>query len=210
MNAGTLGELFLSKPGVFSEDADAALLVSVHTNDYIACTLNVNSFSAKRERAVNPQLISVSAKANEKDPIAVRFGAIIREARLERRWTQRDLSREARYDAISLSRLESGDVMPKLDAAFRLTAALGIGFDAVVTALTTSGTEINRPQLQGRVIREAPVFSAMTGLDHQKLLEERVAEIDRGLQVALATAQMALEGVQRIEQAPRRTRKSAS
>jgi transcriptional regulator with XRE-family HTH domain len=59
-----------------------------------------------------------------KDPFAVSLGARIKEARERAGMTQRALSRAAKYDAVQLSRVESGDAIPRADAMLRIAVAL--------------------------------------------------------------------------------------
>ena len=52
-------------------------------------------------------------------------GDLIRELRLAKGMTQRDLSHRARVSVSTLSRLESGESMPNFESLDRLSAALG-------------------------------------------------------------------------------------
>lgn len=128
----------------------------------------------------------------EKDPFAVALGRRIQNARKRAEMTQRDLSKKARYDAVQLSRVETGEAIPRADALLRIAQALeapvGELYGVVPPAITPPADA--RPQE----------------------LEARVASLEKGLVTALATAGDALALAQRLEQqrGPRRTRASGS
>lgn len=64
------------------------------------------------------------AKApSEKDPFAIALGSRIREARDASGFTQKKLGIEAKYDPIQLSRVETGDAVPRSDVLARIAAA---------------------------------------------------------------------------------------
>ena len=85
--------------------------------------------------------------ASEKDPFAVALGQRIRAARERLNWTQRKLSREARYDAIQLSRVETGEAIPKADALLKLATALGEPIEVLygITPPATGGSAATPP-----------------------------------------------------------------
>lgn len=60
----------------------------------------------------------------DKDPFAVDLGRRIRENRERLGLTQRELSRRASYDAVQLSRVETGDAVPRSDALLRIAVQL--------------------------------------------------------------------------------------
>lgn len=62
--------------------------------------------------------------AAEKSPFAVGLGARIKQARERAGLTQRKLSLEAKYDAVQLSRVESGESVPGADAVGRIATVL--------------------------------------------------------------------------------------
>ena len=57
------------------------------------------------------------------------FGKRIRRARLENGMTQTQLASEARVGANYVPRLERGELVPSVDAAFRIAKALGVSLD---------------------------------------------------------------------------------
>lgn len=58
--------------------------------------------------------------------IAIRFGKIVRELRLQRNWTQDDLAAELGVDAAYISRIERGQKNVSLETVIRLSAVFGV------------------------------------------------------------------------------------
>jgi transcriptional regulator with XRE-family HTH domain len=74
---------------------------------------------------------SVSAKSDapkkrSKNPTSVAFGQRVAQIRLARGLTQKQLARRARYGEVSVSRLETGDSVPKIDTIVRVAKALEV------------------------------------------------------------------------------------
>ena len=67
------------------------------------------------------------------------FGDILREARLEKGWSQRELAHQAGLDASYINRLESGDRQPGRDAALVLAGALSVDEANLDHWLTAAG-----------------------------------------------------------------------
>lgn len=60
---------------------------------------------------------------------AQQLGRRIRRARLERGMTQSELAQAARVGANYIPRLERGELVPSVEAAFRIARALGLSLD---------------------------------------------------------------------------------
>lgn len=114
----------------------------------------------------------------QKDPFAVALGRRIRDARDDLGWTQRQLSREARYDAVQLSRVESGESVPRADALLRLAAALKVPIESLYGATTQPvasplvvGTESHLPAEMRDWLATARAWMARTEAVANEALE---------------------------------------
>ena len=61
-----------------------------------------------------------------------RFGSNVREARLERGWTQEELARATGLASVQVSRIERGRREVRLTTLLRLAAALDVSLDRLV------------------------------------------------------------------------------
>jgi len=64
-----------------------------------------------------------------------RFGANVRQARLDRGWTQEDLSRATGLATVQISRIERGQREIRLTTLIRLVDGLGIAADKLLDGL---------------------------------------------------------------------------
>ncbi len=70
------------------------------------------------------------------------FGARVRAARLERGLTQREVCEAVRpLTERQLNRIESGESIPRLDLAQRLSRVLGVSLDAMPSGLDSQQKE---------------------------------------------------------------------
>jgi len=91
------------------------------------------------------------------DETAKAIGAAIKRARVAAGMQQKDLAKAADYDAVSLSRAESGLSIPRFDTVIRIAAALNIGVDQltppdsnlVFSPLQTRASESGNPWPNG-------------------------------------------------------------
>ena len=65
-------------------------------------------------------------RARVAQPDAVRFGALIRNLRLQHGWTMAEFARQSRMTANYLSALEKGLYLPSLTAIINLAQVLGV------------------------------------------------------------------------------------
>lgn len=63
------------------------------------------------------------------------LGEFVREKRLEKPWTQEELSAEAGVSSRSLQKIEAGDRIPSLETIFKLAYALGITPDTIINPI---------------------------------------------------------------------------
>ena len=137
------------------------------------------------------------AKEEPKDPVAVAVGVLIREGRLRARLTQREVARRASYDSVSVSRVETGDVLPGLETALRLAAAIGMRPDfspvmplvaarvksphAAISMLPTTGAD--EGEQLGRSLGALQESLEQTLLEVTEL-RERISKLENALVVA--------------------------
>lgn len=63
------------------------------------------------------------------DRFARQFGARVKQARIDRGFTQSELASAAAVGANYVPRIERGEMTPSVDSAFRLAQALGVSLD---------------------------------------------------------------------------------
>lgn len=111
-----------------------------------------------------------SGQGHAREPFAIELGKRVRAAREAAGLTQRELSRQAKYDAVQLSRLESGDVIPRADALLRLAVVLRtpigalFGLPAGVSMLPDSGADETAARLADEAAAEDRRLLAQGGL----------------------------------------------
>ncbi len=119
-------------------------------------------------------------RTRRSDAFPAELGANIRRYREERRLTQRDLCRAARYDLAQLSAVERGLAVPRADALHRIADTLDVSLDRLcgrrsfkaAAAETESRSDRNPEQLLG-----AGAMAVVEELDDLRRRVERLEAI---------------------------------
>ncbi len=74
--------------------------------------------------------------------IRLSIGAIVRQKRNARKWTQEKLSSEAGISNRFLQKIEAGDKMPSIITVFKLSSALGIAPDKLLMPVWKEWVEV--------------------------------------------------------------------
>lgn len=79
-------------------------------------------------------------KANSFNADAARFGALLREIRERKGWTQRKLAQRAGFSATYIGIVEQGENVPSLSTILELTEVLGADVGDVMRQLAAART----------------------------------------------------------------------
>lgn len=75
--------------------------------------------------------------------ITFKFYSNVKDLRIERRWTQEDLAKQAGCARVTISRIESGNRIPSLDLAYQISYAFEKRVDEVFPYIVESRKEVS-------------------------------------------------------------------
>lgn len=121
------------------------------------------------------------------------FGARLKEARTKKGLSQRELARASGYDQVSLSRVENGDIIPRVDTVVKIAKVLDLdaaGMYALLAEVEGAVSEAQAPERREQVSTPSVAGSESAQLwKAVALLQQSVSALqepaqERGAQIA--------------------------